>query len=301
MSAVAVADALRDHGVPLVLCSGWDRRGRPWQHGVPTGVTQHNTATPSATGPTGRPSLSWCMNLDGSYPFANILTARGPASVEGLSGTGGSPTAAVAFLMSALSAWHCGKGGPSPLLRADADLGHLTLLGVEHDARQVAPGQPGALTAAQVETGARIGAAIADLSGAGTKVIHTHTCWCSCCHDVGAYPGAHLARKDDTWGDRPDSGPSAAFSAPWWRAQAVPYLTPGTPTPTPQQPAQEDDVMVLIHGRTPYLLSGGRLCRISDVTRQKLQGAGVPVAGVDSADWDRLVEAYGSSSMRGDV
>lgn len=300
MSAIVVMEALRDHGVPLVLCSGWDRRGRPWQHGTPTGTTQHNTATGSATGATGRPSLEWLLNLGGSYPYANVLTSRGAAEAEGYPGIGGSPTAAVAFLASALSAWHSGKGGPSPLLRADRDQGHLTLLGIEHDARQVGPGSTGAITDAQVETGARIAAAVADLNGGRIEVTHTHTCWVTGCHGVAAGDLPTAYRKDDTYPDRPSSTDTDAYSAPFWRARAAAYLTGAVPPPPAPSIAGEVEEMILIHGRSPWLLAGGRLCPITDVTRQKAQAAGIPVFGVDNADWVRLVDAYGTMSMRGD-
>jgi hypothetical protein len=293
--------ALLDHGVPLLLCDGWDRRGRSWPKGRPTGVVQHNTATASATGPTGAPSLSWCLNTSGTYPYCNLLTARGTAAAEGRAGIGGSRTAALTYGLTLLSAWHSGNGGPWHHAAATKDAGHLTLLGVEHDAKQVYPGQAGALTDPQIEAGARIGAAIADLWGGDTRRIVTHTCWCDGCH-LGADGGPVSAplptrgRKDDTVGDgwAKRNDPAHPYNAPWWRAQAAAMLSGAPPAPeTPAPETPEDTAVIVYNGSTPYLLDAGRLVRLDTASANNARSVGVKAWSATAASWATLVKAYG--------
>lgn len=299
--AALVRDALLDHGVPLVLCDGplgrWDVCGDDWQEGKPTGVIQHNTATASAVGPTGRPSLEWLLNPGYSKPAANLLTARGTPTMEGVKPLGGSPTAALTFAACLRSALHCGRGGPWPLTSAAQDVGHRTLLGVEHDARQVGPGELGALTDPQIEAGARIGAAVADLWGGDVNRIATHTAWCDGSHlgadgsNLGPYT-ATLGRKDDTWGDawaNRNNGPSA-FNTLWWREQARKFLSKPIP--------QGDQKMVVIqYGVSRFRLIGGgdnKMKGISAMTADILKRGGVPVVTVNDVEWAALSSDLGS-------
>lgn len=295
--AEALKVALLDHGVPLVLCTGplgaWNVAGADWTAGHPTGVVQHNTATPSATGPTGAPSLEWLLSPGYSKPAANLLTARGTARAEGVATLGGSPTAAVTYAASLRSALHCGRGGPWDAAGAWADAGHVTLLGVEHDAQQVR----GGLTDAQIEAGARIGAAVADMNGGDLRRIITHTCWCDGCHlgpDGGPIdaPLPTRGRKDDTVGcgwDNRGKGPDP-YNAPWWRDQARQYLTGTTPTPTPR----EAPTMILLNlPRSKWrTLAGNTLADPGTDGADVLRRAGVPVYVCTQAEWDRLHAVY---------
>lgn len=296
--AAALRDALLDHGVPLVLCDGplgaWDQVGADWTNGYPTGVVQHNTATPSATGPTGAPSLEWLLAPGYSKPAANLLTARGTARTEGVAVLGGSKTAAVTYAASLRSALHCGRGGPWNLAGAWQDAGHVTLLGVEHDAQQV----PGGLTDAQIEAGARIGATIADMNGGDLDRIITHTCWCDGCHlaDGGGPivdgPLPTRGRKDDTVGcgwDHRTRGPYP-YNAPWWRDMARQYLTGNTPpTPTREVPT----VILLNLPRSKWrTLSGNTLADPGAEGADTLRKAGVPVYVCTQAEWDQLHARY---------
>jgi len=295
--AAALRDALLDHGVPLVLCNGplgaWDQVGADWTAGHPTGVVQHNTATATATGPTGAPSLEWLLNPGYSKPAANLLTARGTATGEGVRTLGGSKTAAVTYAAALRSALHSGRGGPWNLAGAWADAGHVTLLGVEHDARQVA----GGLTDAQVEAGARIGAAVADMHGGDLDRIITHTCWCDGCHlaDNGGpipSPLPTRGRKNDTvgcgWDHRTDA--PAPYNAPFWRAAALPYLTGNKPPlPRPEEPP-----MILFNlPRSKWrTLAGNTLADPGADGAALLQKAGVPVYVCTQTEWDVMHARY---------
>lgn len=290
-----VRDALLDHGVALVLCNGplgaWDQVGDDWQEGRPTGVIEHNTSTMSATGPTGRPSLEWLLAPGYSKPAANLLTARGTPAMEGVQALGGSSTCALTFAAGLRSVLHCGKGGPWQHVQAAQDIGHRTLLGVEHDARQVYPGSEGALTEPQVEAGARIAAAIADMWGGDLTRIGTHTCWTDGCHtgdDGGPDPSgpfATVGRKDDTvgcgWSKRLD--PAQPYNALFWRDKARAYLRKPGPTPT----TGDLDMILINLPRSKWrLLSGNTLLDPGADGAAILQSAGVPVKVVTQAEWD---------------
>jgi hypothetical protein len=62
-------------------------------------------------------------------------------------------------------------------------------------------------------------------------------------------------------------------------------------TPTPQ-PTPREETVILIYGKSPYLLSGARLCLISAADKDRAVAAGVPAFGVDSASWPILTDAF---------
>lgn len=67
-------------------------------------------------------------------------------------------------------------------------------------------------------------------------------------------------------------------------------LSPGSSS------SYSEDDMILIYGRTPYLLSGGRLAAISEADRDRLTGAGVPAAGIDNATWPNLAAVFSANN-----
>lgn len=170
-------------------------------------------------------------------------------------------------LFSALSCWGSGKGGPWPGVAA-ADSLHLVAYQTEVESW----GTTQDFTDAMLEALGRGNAALVDLGVPPGNEVN-HKTWA---------PG----RKNDT-----------LYSDAFMRANTARYRRTAPPAP----PTFEEDAMFLIHGRTPYLLSGGRLCRVSQLTLEKGEEAKVPSFGVDSADWPRLVETYGTASMRGDA
>lgn len=156
-----ILNALTAGGVRVKTVKGWNTRGRPWNYSGPglVGVMLHHTSTSSATGPTGCPSLEWCCNWGGNYPFANAIISR-----DG-----------ILYLLSALSAWHSGKGGAWNSAGVPRDSGHYSTFGIEIDDPGV---RKGTITPAQIATAAKTAAALQKLCKwpALTRVI-THYNW----------------------------------------------------------------------------------------------------------------------------
>jgi len=213
--------ALLDHGVDVQTYKGWDTVGRPWRgpDGSPglSGVVTHHTATASATGPHGAPSLWWAVNAY-DLPCANMLVGRGPGDT---------------YLLSAGSCFHCGDGvTPHWLGSLRGFYGQTRLFGIEID-------DPGtsttSLTAYQIENVGRIHAALSDLCGWPLDPnIGTHKCYTDGCHgwQKTAVPrvdaGGTRGRKNDTidgaWTEWPADPKPAPYNAPFWRENAKEYL-----------------------------------------------------------------------------
>ena len=210
-----VADAIRDHGVPLRLAEGWDTRGRAWNYdgGGLYGVVNHHTATKSATGSEGAPSLWWLLNAY-DRPAANMLIGRGDRDV---------------WLASGGSCWHSGNGGPWPAIGINqaANVGHFRLFGIEIDD----PGLGLTLTDSQIEYTARVNAALMDLCGWSTDRIVTHQAWTDGSYGVNPNgPSPWIGRKGDTihkaWREYPGSTKAENYNPIFWRQEASKYVKP---------------------------------------------------------------------------
>jgi hypothetical protein len=209
-----VADAIRDHGVPLRLAEGWNTRGRSWNYdgGGLYGVVNHHTATPTATGSEGAPSLWWLLNAY-DKPAANMLIGRGDRDV---------------WLASGGSCWHSGDGGPWPAIGINkaANVGHFRLFGIEIDDAGL---KYGTMTDSQIEYTARVNAALMDLCGWGTDRIVTHQAWTDGSYGVNPKgPSPYLGRKGDTihkaWREYPGSKVAENYNPIFWRQEAVKYV-----------------------------------------------------------------------------
>jgi hypothetical protein len=209
--------ALQGAGVDLKTYRGWDTIGRPWQgpDGSPglTGAVVHHTATASATGSQGCPSLYWAVTAY-DRPVCNILVGRGPGDT---------------YLLSAGSAYHCGDGGPVPALGIPRRgfLGQSRLWGIEIDD----PGRTAStITPYQIENVGRILAALALLCGwDANKAIGTHKCYTDGCHGWNTQgPSPCLGRKNDTidgpWRSFPGNQNPEQYNAPWWREQTKRWM-----------------------------------------------------------------------------
>ncbi len=205
--------ALRDYGVDVKTYKGWDTVGRPWKgsDGSPglTGSVVHHTATASATGSSGAPSLYWAVTAY-ELPVCNLLVGRGPGDT---------------YLLSGGSAYHCGDGGPVPALGIPERgyLGQTRLWGIEIDD----PGtSASSLTSYQVENVGKTLAALAALAGWDVdEAVGTHKCYTDGCHGWNPKgPSPCVGRKNDTidgpWGSYPGDPRTAPYNAPWWREQA---------------------------------------------------------------------------------
>lgn len=287
-SPAQIRDALRDHGVPVKLCRGWDTldspsgsgKGRSWDEGGGLKATiTHHTATASATGSSGAPSLEWLLSAY-SKPAANMLIGRGPEDV---------------YLAAAGSCFHPGKGGPAP--KYNAALGntfHYMAFGVELDD----PGREiGSLTDWQVECNGRVLAAIAEVAGLELSDHYTHTCWTNLCHgmNLNVRPGeaVHYGRKDDTLGD--SGGKTGLYSATFWREQAAKHAKGGGDVPAPADPIKESDMHLFLAGRGKWaLLSGDRFARIPEAVALEMKKAGVKWSPISEADMATMNTLFAS-------
>lgn len=210
-----VVEALRDHGVPVQLVKGYDKVGTPWSKtdGI-AGIIDHHTATKSARGPVGHPTLGYLVNAF-SRPAANMLIGRGPKDV---------------FLAAAGATYHCGDGGPAflnRLRRPVVGVGNQwdRFFGLELD------GHPGNdedyLTDWQEECTCRTNAAILDLTGLPTSRVGTHACWTNGCHGFNPKgKSKYFGRKADTSEGRaewPGNPKPRRYNAPWWRQHTEPF------------------------------------------------------------------------------
>lgn len=214
-----VLAALRDRGVDVQTYKGWDTIGRPWKgpDGSPglTGAVVHHTATASAVGSSGCPSLYWAVTAY-DRPVCNLIVGRGPGDT---------------YLLSAGSAYHCGDGGPVPALGIPSRgfLGQTRLFGIEiDDAGKTAS----TLTPYQIENVGRTLAALADLAGWDVdKAVGTHKCYTDGCHGWNPQgPSPCLGRKNDTidgpWRAYPGESNPEPYNAPWWREQTKRWMKP---------------------------------------------------------------------------
>jgi hypothetical protein len=211
--------ALRGAGVDVKPYKNWDTIGRPWKgpDGSPglTGAVVHHTATASATGSKGAPSLYWAVTAY-DRPVCNLLVGRGPGDT---------------YLLSAGSAYHCGDGGPVPALGVPSRgfLGQTRFFGIEIDD----PGKTASsMTPYQIENTARTLAALAELCDWDVdKAIGTHKCYTDGCHGWNPKgPSATLGRKNDTidgpWRSYPGNPNPEPYNAPWWREQTKMWMEP---------------------------------------------------------------------------
>lgn len=205
--------AFRDHGVDIRTYARWDSRGGRWGAfgGGLDGVVVHNTATPSATGSSGAPTLYWCAHTY-DWAISNVLVGRGPGDT---------------YLLSANPSYHSGLGGPFPDIgiRSAGNMGHHQLFGIEVDD----PGRTTSMTDYQVENTARICAALWDLCDWPTgKRIVTHQAWTDGSYGVNPDgPSPYLGRKGDSlharWAEFPGSDEAERYNPIFWRERAERY------------------------------------------------------------------------------
>lgn len=207
--------AFLDHGVDLKTYRGWDTRGGRWGQngGGLDGIVMHNTATASATGSSGAPTLHWCAETY-DWAISNMLIGRGPGDT---------------YFLSANPSYHSGDGGPFPAIGINqaANVGHLQLFGIEIDD----PGRTTSMTDYQIENAARVAAALWDLCGwPNSGRIITHQAWTDGSYGVNPKgPSPWLGRKGDTihksWAEYPGSTVAENYNPIFWRQQAEKYLT----------------------------------------------------------------------------
>lgn len=176
-----VVAALQGAGVPLVVVDGWDAewdlpsRQADWQ---PIGVMLHHTGTAT---PGSAPSLDFLTN----YTSTMVLTdydglAGGQRGANVLIGRDGT-----VYLIRATRGPHAGIGGPMTLggdtIPSDNANGYLYGLEIESAGGSADihsdPAQTDGFSTAQVESTARVSAALLALVGRGTENLTDHKAW----------------------------------------------------------------------------------------------------------------------------
>lgn len=187
-TAQQVADSLekwiQSKRQPLEYEAGWSTRGRPWSNGI-RATTVHHWAG------VGDGAAAWMAQQGTSdYPYCNIIVRR-DGRVR---------------LLSALSAWHCGVGGPYGKAGIPKDAGHLMMFGIEMEGPEsVTPYGEDDMTEIQWKRVAQINCAIREVAGPvafpGFNRVISHQCWTDGCHGVSKTPLPSVGRKNDVWRD----------------------------------------------------------------------------------------------------
>lgn len=270
------------HGVPLHLYAKWDTIGREWagpdgSQGL-MGVVLHHTATESATGNDGIPSLQYVAR-HWNMPGANWCIGRDGD----------------AWLLSAGSCWHSGDGGPWPAIGVEhaGNVGHFRLAGIEIDD----PGVSNTITAAQIDSVGKILAAYKELCGWGQERIITHGDWTDAGNwltDPTGHPspvGPYEHRKSDTlrkW-----------YSGTFWRQVAAQHATV---PPAPVPPACSLAAVINAAHRDPARPQGGTTQGASDdvlLVEKALVKAGLlETRWVDGSFGTKTREAYANWQRR---
>ena len=179
-----IRDALRDW-LPKTRLSferGWNTRGRPWSGGI-RGVVVHHWAG------MGDGGAAWmAQHGTSAYPYCNAIVRRdGRVRV-----------------LSALSAWHSGTGGPWEKAGIPKDVGHLYLWGIEMEG-PLPTTRYGVddMTPAQWGNTARMICAIREVAGPeafpGWSRVIRHGDWTDGTAGVSSSPLPTRGRKNDVW------------------------------------------------------------------------------------------------------
>jgi hypothetical protein len=290
--------AFRDHGVDFKTYRRWDTRGGRWGQsgGGLDGIVMHHTATRSATGSHGAPTLHWCANTY-DWAISNMLIGRGPGDT---------------YFLSANPSYHTGDGGPFPEIGINraANVGHLQLFGIEIDDAGVRL----TLTDYQIQNAARVAAALWDLCGwPNDKRIITHQAWTDGSYGVNPRgPSPHLGRKGDTlhkaWREYPGSTKAENYNPVFWREQARRYrIEPKRETWDGTIP-KRSAAMIAIRQDRANLAAWRTACRLHDLKFRKepaqpsgtqkfpasalrrfQRDQGIPATGTpDATTWTRL-------------
>jgi hypothetical protein len=166
---------------------GWKTRGRPWSYGI-RGVMFHHWAGQGDGGQL------WMEARSGAYPFCNATVRRG---------TGSSRDGEV-MVISALSAWHSGLGGPWGRAGVPKDVAHLMVWGIEMEGpASTTPFGTDDMTDAQWDSSVRMACAIREVAGPEafpnfSRAIR-HGDWTDGTAGVAAYTLPTVRRKNDVW------------------------------------------------------------------------------------------------------
>ena len=180
-----IADALKDWlpASKLKFDRGWNTRGRPWSYGIRGAMVHHWAGI-------GDGAQEWMAARDGSYPYCNNTVRR--------DGT--------VIVLSALSAWHSGAGGPWNRAGVPKDAAHLMVWGIEMEG-PLPSTKYGVddMTEAQWKNTAKLICALREVAGKEAfpnfnRVVR-HGDWTDGTNGVSEAPLPTIGRKNDVWAD----------------------------------------------------------------------------------------------------
>ena len=173
----------------LVFRPGWKERGRPWSYGI-RGLMVHHWAG------TGDGGQQWMEARAGSYPYCNSTIRRGTdTSKDGQ-----------VMVVSALSAWHSGLGGPWGRAGVPKDVAHLMVWGVEMEG-PLSSTKYGVddMTDAQWDSLTKVVGAIREVAGPeafpNNQRVIRHADWTDGTAGVANFTLPTVGRKNDVWRD----------------------------------------------------------------------------------------------------
>lgn len=177
----------------LVFRPGWKTRGRPWSYGI-RGIFFHHWAG------TGDGGQEWMEQRGTStYPYCNSTIRRGTDSSKD----------GQVMVLSALSAWHSGTGGPWERAGVPQDLAHLMCWGMEMEG-PLPSTKYGVddMTDKQWESAVNVACAIRQAAGAEAfpnfqRAIR-HADWTDGTNGVASYTLPTVGRKNDVYADTRD-------------------------------------------------------------------------------------------------
>lgn len=167
----------------LKFADGWNTRGRPWAYGIRGAMVHHWAGI-------GDGAQAWMEARDGAYPYCNNTVRR--------DGT--------VIVLSALSAWHSGAGGPWNKAGVPKDAAHLMVWGIEMEGPL-----PGCkygvddMTESQWKNTAKVICALREVAGKEAfpnfqRVIR-HADWTDGTAGVSEAPLPTKGRKNDVWAE----------------------------------------------------------------------------------------------------
>lgn len=261
-----VREAYKDYlGDKVSFARGWNTRGRPWPQNRCRGVVEHHTVG------VGDGVLAYCLNKnpgfpdDGRYPYCNEYTRRNGHAV----------------VLSALSAWHSGLGGPWPKYGVPRDLGHLYLWGREIESW----GREKDFTDEMFETIALADAALADVfdwKGTEFNRIINHKGWTDGGPEMGLdYWLPTRGRKSDT-----------LYNVERFRANAAKARKTNFPqVPAPEQPQPGPVMRVDLSDVVRAARKNGKHSDVSIVARG-LKRVGIDEHAMDDVWGPRMTKDY---------
>ena len=167
----------------LIFRPGWNTRGRPWSYGIRGAMIHHWAGT-------GDGGQEWMEARGEAYPFCNA-TVRRDGRV---------------MVISALSAWHSGTGGPWNKAGVPKDAAHLMVWGFEMEG-PMSGCKYGVddMTDAQWKNLSKAICALREVAGPEAfpnfqRVIR-HGDWTDGTNGVSEAPLPTIGRKNDVWAD----------------------------------------------------------------------------------------------------